>query len=172
MMTRASYENLLEAFVGEAKAYFRLLAFAKKAEEEGYPQIAALFQAISLAEKVHAEQHFSLLEKVKSTEENLKYSFEKETFVNEVAYPQYLRQAWADEDKEAIWAFTSARNAEERHAKLYKAALTHMVADREVAYFVCSNCGWVEESICPEVCPNCGKTSDHCIQVPEGDCND
>ena len=164
-MKNSTSDNITQAFVGEAKAHFRLQAYAKKAEEEGYPQIAALFRTISLAEKVHAQQHFALLEKVKSTEENLKYSFEKECFVNQVAYPEFLRQAWDDGDQAAIWAFTSARNAEERHAKLYKAALANIIAEREVSYFVCSNCGWVEESLRPETCPNCQKTSEFFVQV-------
>ena len=164
-MKNLSYDDIQQAFVGEAKAFFRLRAFAKKAQGEGYPRIAALFRAISKAEEVHAEQHFALLEKVKSTQENLKYSFEKESFVNEVAYPELLRQAWADENQVAIRAFTLARNAEERHAKFYKAALTNMIADREVTYFVCSNCGWVEESVRPETCPNCQKTGEFYVQV-------
>jgi len=164
-MTEATLENLTQAFIGEAKAYFRLKAFADKADEEGYPQIAALFRAIATAESAHAQRHFELLEKVKSTEENLKSSFEKETFVNQVAYPEFLRQAWADEDKKAVWAFTSARNAEERHAKLYKETLTHMVADRETVYFVCTYCGWVEDGICPETCPNCQRPSGYFIRV-------
>jgi rubrerythrin len=164
-MKDSTYSNTQQAFVGEAKAYFRLQAFARKAQEEGYPQIAALFRAISEAEKVHAEQHLALLEKVKSTEENLKYSFEKESFVNQVSYPEFLRQAWADEERAAIRAFTLARNAEERHAKFYKAALTHMIADRQVSYFVCSNCGWVEESLRPETCPNCQESGELFVQV-------
>jgi len=72
------------------------MAFAKKADEEGYPQVARLFRAVATAEGVHAREHFTLLEKVKSTEENLKSSFEKETFVNEVTYPAFLKDAWAD----------------------------------------------------------------------------
>jgi rubrerythrin len=154
-MSEKTRENLELAFVGEAKAYFRLLAFARRAEEDGYPQIASLFRAVALAESVHAGNHFDLLEKVGATEENLKLSFEKETFVNEVAYPEFLRQAWAAEDKQAIWAFTKARNAEERHAKLYKLALSEMVSDRRTVYYVCSNCGWVEDGVRPEACPNC-----------------
>lgn len=164
-MTDETRKNLTEAFIGEAKAFFRLRAFAKKAQEEGYPQIAALFRAIATAEQAHADQHFALLEKVKSTEENLKYSFEKETFVNEVAYPEFLRQAWADEDRHAVWAFTSARNAEERHGNLYKAALANMLTDREAVYYVCSYCGWVEESACPEKCPNCQRPAEFFIRV-------
>ena len=155
MPSEKTRDNLEKAFVGEAKAYFRLLAFAKKAEEEGYPQVARLFRAVAAAEAVHAKNHFDFLERVKSTEDNLKLSFEKETFVNEVAYPQFLKQAWADEDKPVIWGFTKARNAEERHAKLYKSALSDMASDKETLYFVCTNCGWIEDRQRPEKCPNC-----------------
>ena len=115
------------------------------------------FASIAAAEAVHAKSHFELLEKVGSTEENLKLSFEKETFVNEVAYPAFLKQAWADEDKLSIWYFTKARNAEERHAHLYKLAISDMASDRETKYFVCSYCGWVETLARPEKCPNCGR---------------
>jgi len=156
-MTEETRKNVEAAFVGEAKAYFRLLAFAGKAEEEGYPQIARLFRSVAAAEAVHAKSHFELLEKVRSTEENLKLSFEKETFVNEVAYPAFLKQAWADEDKLSIWYFTKARNAEERHAHLYKLAIADMASDKETRYFVCSYCGWVETLTRPEKCPNCGR---------------
>jgi len=159
-MTDTTRRNVEAAFVGEAKAYFRLLAFAEKAQEEGYPQVARLFRSVAAAEAVHAKSHFELLEKVRSTEENLKLSFEKETFVNEVAYPAFLKQAWADEDKLSIWYFTKARNAEERHAHLYKLALADMASDKETRYFVCSYCGWVETMTQPEKCPNCGRAAE------------
>ena len=156
-MTDKTRANVEAAFVGEAKAHFRLLAFAGKADEEGYPQIARLFRAVAAAEAAHARSHFELLEKIRSTEENLKLSFEKETFVNQVAYPAFLKQAWADEDKLSIWYFTKARNAEERHAHLYKLAISDMVSDKETKFFVCSYCGWVETLARPEKCPNCGR---------------
>jgi len=68
--------NVYEAFVGEAKAYHRLLAFARKADEESYAQVAKLFRAVAAAEGVHAERHLRLLGEavVKSTEENLEFS--------------------------------------------------------------------------------------------------
>jgi rubrerythrin len=148
-------ENLQAAFIGEAKAYFRLRAFAERADEEGYPQIASLFRAISTAEAVHAGNHFALLEKTGTTEENLKSSFEKETFANQVAYPEFLKTAWAEGDKQAVWGLTKARNSEERHAKLYKLALSEMAGDRRTVYYVCAICGWVEDGIRPDQCPNC-----------------
>ncbi|MEJ5300825.1 MAG: rubrerythrin family protein [Thermodesulforhabdaceae bacterium] len=157
-MKTQTRKNLEVAFVGESKAYFRLLSFAKKAEEEGYPQIALLFRAVAEAEAVHARNYFSLLEDVGSTEENLKRSFENETFASELAYPDMIKQAWQDEDKAAIWWFTAARNADERHAKLYKYALDHVISERMTVYHVCTHCGWIEDGFLPETCPNCGKS--------------
>ncbi len=156
-MNRQRKDLMLEAFLGEARAHFRLLFYAEKADEEGYPQIARLFRAIAEAERVHARNHAALLESVGSTEENLHAAFHSESFVNQVAYPGLLKEAWALEDKAAIWTLTAARNAEERHAKLYKMALQDMVADRMTVYTVCGNCGWVEEGGPPPNCPNCGR---------------
>ena len=69
---------------GEAKAHHRLLAFARKAEEEGYPQIAKLLRAVSAAEGVHADNHLRLLGEavVRDTQANLSFSFETEKTVN------------------------------------------------------------------------------------------
>jgi len=39
-MKEKTLKNAHAAFIGEAKAYFRLLTYAEKAEEEGIPQIA------------------------------------------------------------------------------------------------------------------------------------
>ncbi|RLC65230.1 MAG: rubrerythrin family protein, partial [Chloroflexi bacterium] len=92
-MSEKTRHNLYQAFVGEAKAYHRLLAFARKADEEGYAQIAKLFRAIASAEGVHAERHLRLLGEavVKSTDENLQSSFERETTVNQIYYPEFIK---------------------------------------------------------------------------------
>ncbi len=165
MVAKKTEANVFTAFVGEAKAYFRLMAFAKKAEQEGYHQIALLFKAISIAESVHARHFFELMEKVGTTEENLKYSFEQEEFVSGVAYPEFIKQAWAEDNKPAIWWFTAVRNADERHAKLYKQALTLMVSDKTVDYYVCTHCGWIEENQKPDRCPNCQKGPEYFTRV-------
>src|SRR4030067_1132891 len=57
-------KKLREAFAGASKAYGRYLAFAKKAEEDGCPQIAKLFRAVADAEKVHADEYLKYLEGV------------------------------------------------------------------------------------------------------------
>ena len=60
-------DNLKEAFAGESQANRTYLAFAKKADEEGYPQAARLFRAAADAETVHAHNHLNVIGGVKST---------------------------------------------------------------------------------------------------------
>ena len=126
-------KNTYTAFVGEAKAHHRLLAFARKADEQGFPQIAKLFRAIAAAEGVHAERHLRLLGEavVKDTEENLRSSFDRETTVNEIYYPQFIREAAEEGEKTAALTFSQARDVEEGHAALYKRALGRDAARRD-----------------------------------------
>ena len=161
-MEKRTEKNLEEAFLGEAKAHFRLKAFAARAEVDGYPAIARLFRAVSEAEGIHASSHFALLDRAVDTQENLRASFEKETFVNEVAYPKFLKEAWAEEEKEAVWLLTKARNVEERHARLYRTALSRMTVDTPPVDYLCGRCGWITEGLAPDACPNCdGPKQDH-----------
>lgn len=157
-MGERTRSNLYEAFVGEAKAHIRLLAFARKAEEEGYSQIAKLFRAIAAAEEVHAANHLRVLGEaiVKSTEENLAFSFEREKSINEVTYPQFIMQAEEQGEQAAVLSFSYARDVEEGHARLYKKAMEHMLQDEISDYYVCGVCGYTSDGFLPNECPICG----------------
>jgi len=156
-MGEKTRKNVYEAFVGEAKAHHRLLAFARKADEEEYPQVAKLFRAVAAAEGVHVERHLRLLGEavVKSTEENLQFSFESETTVNEVYYPRFIGEAEAEGERAAALTFSQARDVEEGHAALYKRALSAMLRDETHDYHVCQVCGYVAEREAPDRCPVC-----------------
>jgi len=145
-----------EAFTGEAKAALRLKVFAKKAQEEGYTQIARLFRAIAFSEEIHGERALRIARDIGTTEENLKESFEKETNVAGLAYEHYLKMAYELQDKGAQWHFTASRDVEEVHAKLYRNALTDMIRDRDPEYYICTVCGYIAEEEAPEICPVCG----------------
>jgi rubrerythrin len=155
-------QNLYDAFVGEAKAHVRLLAFARKAEEEGYAQIAKLFRAVAAAEEVHAANHLRAAGEaiMGSTEENLAFSFERETTVNEVTYPQLIREAEEEGEQAAVISFTFARDVEEGHASLYKKAMEHLLQDEDSDYYVCGVCGYTSDGVLPDECPVCGAKSD------------
>jgi rubrerythrin len=161
-MGERTRSNIYTAFVGEAKAYHRLLAFARKADEEGYDQIAKLFRAVAAAEGVHAERHLKLMGEamVHGTEENLQSSFERETTVNEVYYPQFIREAEEEDEPAAALTFSQARDVEEGHAALYKRALSALLRDETHDYHVCQVCGYVAEREAPDQCPICNAKRD------------
>jgi rubrerythrin len=166
-MGEKTRKNVYDAFVGEAKAHHRLLAFARKAEEEGYPQIAKLFRAVATAEGVHAERHLRLMGEavVQSTEANLQSSFERENTVNRVTYPKFIREAEEEGESLAAVTFGQARDVEERHAGLYKRALRAMLRDEAHDYYVCSVCGFIAERQAPDECPICGAKRVEFVQI-------
>ena len=147
--------NVHTAFVEEAKAHQRLLMFAKQAEKEDLQQIAHLFRAVAAAEGVHSRRHFALLEAVADTQTNLEQAFQSETAVNGVHYPQMLKEAEEDGEKTAALIFSQARDVEAIHAKLYKKALDHLIAEESTEYYVCTVCGYTVERKPPETCPVC-----------------
>ena len=143
-MKKRTAENIHTAFIGEAKAYFRLLAYAQKAEEEQVPQIALLFRAIAEAEKVHATRHLNLVKNivVKDTDTNLEKSFQREKSISENEYPEFLKDAEEDGEAAAALAFSQARDAEAFHAKLYERAIYHVIKNEVKAYHICQVCGY------------------------------
>ena len=155
-MKERTANNVHDAFVGEAKAFQRLLAFAKKAEDEDLPQIAHLFRAVAAAEGIHSRRHFALLESVADTQSNLERAFQSENAVNEVHYLKMLQEAEQDDEGGAVLVFSQARDVEAEHAKLYKKALDHLIAQRSTDYHVCTICGHIAEHEPPENCPVCG----------------
>jgi rubrerythrin len=155
-MPEKTEKNLAYAFAAESKAYVRNEAFAKKAEMDGYLQIAHLFRAISDAESVHARRYLLLMRgKIGSTEENLETAFQNEIKANVEEYPKLIKDA-SNEGKESVLeAFSQSRDVENGHAELYKKAMNDMLAERDTRYYVCQVCGYVSEDEAPDNCPVC-----------------
>ena len=149
-------KNLKNAFAGESQANRKYLAFADKAEKEGYGQIAKLFRATAAAETVHAHAHLRALKGVGSTEQNLKEAIEGETYEFKDMYPPMIEDAKAEGDKAAERTFDYANQVEQVHAGLYKKAMEKMGDLEAVDYYVCSVCGHTLEGAPTEKCPVCG----------------
>jgi len=147
--------NLKTGFVAESQAHLRNLAFAMKAEQEGYSQVARLFRAIAEAEAVHAFNHFRLLGAASGTQENLESAFERENLAAST-YPQFIRVATEEGNTSVATVLGYSRDVERGHAKLYKKALAHTMAEEETEYYVCQVCGYVSDGVLPDVCPICG----------------
>jgi rubrerythrin len=159
-------KKLAYAFAAESKASARNATFAKKADLDGYEQIARLFRAVAEAESVHARRYLMLMRgKIGSTEENLETAFQNEIKANVEEYPKLIEAAAAEGNKAVLNAFSLARDVESTHADLYKKALNDMVADRVTDYYVCQVCGYVNEDEAPDKCPICGAVKKKFKQV-------
>jgi rubrerythrin len=150
-----SIEDLKEAFAGESQANRKYLAFAEKADREGYPQVARLFRAAAEAETVHALNHLRALQAVGATAANLKEAISGETHEFTKMYPGMIADAQAEGHKEAERTFNFANEVEKVHAQLFQKALETMGEKKLVEMFVCSVCGYTVAGEAPEVCPVC-----------------
>ena len=152
-----SYDDLMAAFAGESQANRKYLAFAKKADEEGYAQAAKLFRAAAHAETVHAHNHLRAADEIKSTEENLKTAIAGEHYENTDMYPAFIKDAEAEDNKRALRTFNYANEVEKIHEALYKEALASLGKPGETYdYYICPICGYTHARTAPEVCPVCG----------------
>ena len=154
-----SEQNLGDAFAGESQANRKYLAFAKKADKEGHPQVAKLFRAAAEAETVHAHAHLRTLGGINSTTDNLKEAIAGETHEFKQMYPAMIEAAKEEGNKAAERSFTYANDVEKIHAGLYQKALDNMDSLDPVDYQVCSVCGYTCEGEAPETCPVCGANS-------------
>lgn len=160
-------ENLKEAFAGESQANQKYRAFAKKAEKDGYPNIARLFRTTAEAERIHAEGHLGSLEGIGSTADNLQAAIDGETYETDTMYPPMFEQAKADEHK-AKRMFGYAMDAEAVHAKLYALALEAVKQGKdltEVDFYLCPVCGNIELGKPTEPCKVCGAKADKFVLV-------
>ena len=161
----SSMDNLKNAFAGESQANRKYLAFAKKAEEEGFKQVASLFRAAAEAETVHAHNHLRVMGGVKSTKENIQEAIGGETFEFTKMYPQMIEEARKGGNKQAQQSFEFANKVEKIHAELYQKALNSLGKNETVDYYVCQVCGNTVENAAPDKCPICGASKSMFIKI-------
>ena len=161
----SSKENLMEAFGGESQANRKYLAFAKKADKEGFKQIAKLFRAAAEAETVHAHNHLEIASGINETKENLLAAISGETEEFTTMYPNFIAEAKAEKNDAALWTFNVANNVEQIHAVLYQKALENIGKNPEVDYYVCALCGNTVEESAPEKCPICGASQSEFMKI-------
>jgi len=148
---------LMEAFAGESQANRRYLAFAKKADSEGHPQVARMFRAAAAAETVHAHSHLSAAGGIHDTTENLKQAVAGETHEFKNMYPEMIEAAKAEGNTQAERSFSFANEVEKVHASLYQGLLDNLgSAQEDFPYYVCPVCGFTAEREAPGICPICG----------------
>jgi len=151
-------ENLKTAFAGESQANRKYLAYAMKAEKEGYPQVAKLFRAAADAETIHALGHLNNMGGVGSTLDNLKDAIAGETYEFSTMYPPMVAQA-EQEGHRGKTMLKWAEAVEKVHAELYQDALEALQAGKDLStmeIYLCPVCGHLERGTAPGKCPVCG----------------
>jgi rubrerythrin len=152
---------LKEAFAGESQANRKYLAFAAKADQEGYPQVARLFRAAAEAETVHAHSHLRALNGIRGTKENLQEAIAGETHEFKNMYPEMIEAAKSEGKKVAERSFSYANLVEKVHAQLYQKLFDNLGKSLEnYSYYVCPVCGFTAEKEAPGNCPICGARGD------------
>jgi rubrerythrin/CheY-like chemotaxis protein len=157
-MKEMTRENLAAAFAGESQAAMKYLAFASKAQKEGKPNIARLFEAIAYAEQVHAINHFKELGGIGSTASNLDAAIGGEVFEVDEMYSAYLAVAEAQNEKGAHRSMTYAIEAEKIHADMYADAKRTVEAGKDLEIgkvYICPVCGFTHIDEPPDRCPVC-----------------
>jgi len=153
-------KNLNDGFIGETTASAKYAAYSKKAREEGFENIAKLFEAASKSESIHAKNHKGVLEKlgekapevkpeftVKTTKENLEDAIKGETYETNTMYPEFkkLSDGLGEYGKEASRSFDFALRTEAKHKVFYEDALKALDAKTvdklATTYWVCPICG-------------------------------
>ena len=161
-------DNLKAAFAGESQANRMYLAFARKAESEGFPQIAKLFRAAADAETIHAHAHFRVMGGIKSTAENLQAAIKGEGYEYQTMYPKFVAEAKAEGNKAAQVSFENAMAVEKIHHGLYTAALESLTAGKDLdaqPIFVCPVCGNTVVGEPPDRCPICAVKKERFFEV-------
>jgi rubrerythrin len=130
-----TFENLKAAFAGESEANRRYLYFAREADVEGYPDVAAVFRSTGEGETGHAFGHLDYLKEVGDpatgkpigdTRLNLAAAVAGETYEYTEMYPGFARTAREEGfDEVADWFETLAK-AERAHAGRFQKALDEL----------------------------------------------
>ena len=166
----ATLKNLEAAYNGESNAQNKYLACAAQADEEGYGAAASLFRAAARSEEILFNNNAAIIKKMGavpksdvrwpvlgSTWRNLDPSANQDKADEPNAmYPEFIRQAQADTNVDAVRAFGYARDAEAQRSKLFAKAwgdLGHM-RGKDRNFYVCAVSGYVMETSDASKCPD------------------
>jgi rubrerythrin len=172
--------NLLTAFAGESQARNRYTYFASQARNEGFVQIADIFEETANHEKEHAKRFFKFLEGgdveviakfpagiVGTTAQNLKAAADGENHEWTTMYVDFANQARAEGFEAVAKIFEKISNAEKQHERRYRGLLANVEAGTvfkkdKPTVWRCRNCGYLHEGTdAPEMCAACAHPKAH-----------
>ena len=162
-------ENLKAAVCGETGASAKYAACAAAAKEQGFDQIARLFEATSAAEQIHIGLEYALVSEVEpdfekptapdcsgeATDLNLISGACGEIYETSDMYPSFIKVAQEEQNNEAVQVFTRAKLAEAYHAERYLDAYNTIDTPTDDKYYLCPICGYIHKGENFTACPIC-----------------
>lgn len=162
-------ENLKSAIAGETGASAKYATFAQAAREQGYEQVARLFEATSAAEQIHIGLEYALVSEMdpdyqkpaapdfsgEATDLNLVSGANGEIYETSDMYPSFIKKAQEEGNAKAVQVFTRAKLAESVHAECYLDAYNDLDAADDDAFYLCPVCGYIHKGDDFEKCPIC-----------------
>ncbi len=168
--------NLLLSFAGESQARNRYTYFARRACEEGFIQIGAIFEETADQECEHALRFFKFFNGgeleicgsfptgvIRGTCENLIAAADGERFEHQQLYPGFAKMAEDEGFARAADTWNAISVSEKQHEKRYRDLAANLTAERvfargQAAVWRCRNCGYLYTGrAAPEKCPACVK---------------
>ena len=170
----STLDNLKAAISGETGAHNKYMAFAKAAKEQGYDQIARLFEATAAAELIHIDLEYNLVVQMepgfekptvaappaKACDLNLISGANGEIYETSDMYPAFIKKAQEEGNTKAVQVFTRAKLAESVHAERYLAAYNDLDAPDDDKFYLCPICGYIHKGEDFEKCPICFRPKD------------
>lgn len=155
---------LKDAYLSEIAAYKHYIAYSKKAVIEEYPNIAYLFSALAVSEKIHANNYERVLgalgashEKSKlkivisDTQANLKKAADKELEKIKKTYPDFLAKLKKESHDQAVincmYSWKSHRQHEEKineiilYCDMFFGSVAKKIEGTNLDFHVCEICG-------------------------------
>ncbi|WP_054029823.1 rubrerythrin [Desulfatitalea tepidiphila] len=166
--------NLMLSFAGESQARNRYTYFSRRAFEEGFVQIADIFEETANQECEHALRFFKFFNggeleitgsfpsgAIQSTYDNLVAAADGERFEHSQLYPGFAQVAREEGFERAADTWDAISVSERQHEKRYRELAANLLADRvfarkEQAVWRCRNCGYLHTgNEAPLKCPAC-----------------
>lgn len=173
-------KNLLISFSAEAQARTRYNFFATRAREEGYLQIARLFDETAEQEYEHALRFFKFFNGgeleicwtfpagvILDTKANLLSSAELELYVHGTMYKGFAEIAREEGFERAAETLDAISVAERYHEEIFRELADNMAAGicfarAEEQIWKCLSCGYLHHGAeAPTKCPACVNPQGH-----------
>ncbi len=179
---------LTQAFKFEMIAHRHYVAFVKKALAEQYPNIAYMFQAFSVLEKIHADNYKRIISElgsdvnnglmaidVRDTKSNLINAAGKELEKIKKTYPAFVKNLESESCEDAIINCMYSWKSHHQHEKkvreilkysgIFFGSVARRIEGLHLDFHVCEICGATIDTAPDTPCDICNRSLSHYKKV-------